>query len=136
MLVTVAPVNCELDPLGRVIDFACLKSLIGGWIDENWDHNMILHEDDPLIQILHETQGFYQGYQSTLATLSPQLFGRDPFVMPDKLNPTAENLARVLFYDVCCKLLPGTTLRVVRVRVYETPNCHADCTDEESDSPR
>jgi 6-pyruvoyl tetrahydropterin synthase/QueD family protein len=38
----------ELDDLGMVIDFSVLKEKVGGWIDREWDHNMMLHVSDPL----------------------------------------------------------------------------------------
>ena len=31
-----------LDSVGRVIDFSIIKSVIGGWVLENWDHTMII----------------------------------------------------------------------------------------------
>jgi len=38
----------NLDNLGRVVDFSVLKDIIGGWIDDNWDHGLILWREDPL----------------------------------------------------------------------------------------
>ena len=111
VLVTVrAP---ELDRLGRVIDFSVVKERIGGWIDENWDHNLLLHPDDPQAAHLCKTEK------------------RPPWLMPPgpAANPTAENLAAVLFAE-CRRLLPAG-LAVERVRVYETPNCMADYTADE-----
>ena len=38
-----------LDALGRVIDFGVIKERLGKWIDEHWDHNVILWgKDRPL----------------------------------------------------------------------------------------
>lgn len=93
-----------LDGLGRVIDFGIIKTRLGGWIDENLDHNMLLHPDDPLVQV------------------GTAMVGRLPWVMENG-NPTAENIA-ALVYIMAVKLLPE--LKVHRVRVYETPNCWAD----------
>lgn len=104
----------ELDGLGRVVDFSVLKSVIGNWIDTFWDHNIILHPDDPLLKIPDEHW--------------EAVFGKkDPYVMPPGANPTAENMASVLFTQ-CVTLLPSA-LMVEQVRLYETPNCWADCTD-------
>ena len=36
----------EVDAIGRVIDFAELKKLFKGWLDENWDHGFVLNKDD------------------------------------------------------------------------------------------
>ena len=65
-----------LDALGMVVDFTALKSVVGGWLDDRFDHKMLLHRDDPAIPAL-ERLG-------------------EPFVRLD-VNPTAENLARLIF---------------------------------------
>lgn len=98
-----------LDSLGRVIDFSQIKLKVGKWIDEELDHNMLLHPDDPLL------------------LCDPIIFaGKAPFIMPAYAkNPTAENIAHVIF-DKAVELLNGGGLSVYRVRVWETPNCHAD----------
>ena len=36
----------ETDEVGRVIDFADLKRLFKGWLDEHWDHGFVLNESD------------------------------------------------------------------------------------------
>lgn len=103
----------ELDGIGRVVDFGEVKLKVGHWIDENWDHTMLLHSDDPLADL------WYGDPQ-----VAKDLFGgRRPFIMGD-MNPTAENMAEVLF-RISEELL-GESLEVVRVRIYETPNCYAD----------
>jgi len=107
----------ELDKLGMVVDFSEVKRLVGGWIDEHWDHNMILHPDDPLI--LNKT-----------STEIETVTGRKPFIMPFGVeNPTAENMVKVLF-KVSSNLLCPQQLLVVKVRLYETPNCWAECWSE------
>ena len=55
-----AEITCvadQLDNLGRVIDFGVIKSKVGTWIDEHWDHTAILMkgDDDPAIQILAQS---------------------------------------------------------------------------------
>jgi 6-pyruvoyltetrahydropterin/6-carboxytetrahydropterin synthase len=105
----------DLDALGRVIDFGCLKTTIGGWVDQRWDHNLLLHPDDPLAKF------------DSQANIEYMFGGKAPFVMPNG-NPTAENIAQVL-YAVSAGLLRDVDekLLVTAVRVYETPNCWADC---------
>ena len=94
----------ELDSLGMVVDFSDIKTILGRWIDENLDHNVILNGDDFLVELLRESK-----------------LERDPFVMDD--NPTAENIAKLIF-DQAKNLLEH--LSIVNVRVFETPNCWAD----------
>lgn len=103
--VEITVVAAELDSLGMVVDFGAVKTSIGAWINQNWDHNMLLHKDDPLLAVGQEV-----------------FSGKEPFVLTE--NPTAENLARVLF-DVALQTLPAP-LRIVNVRFWETPDCYAD----------
>ena len=97
-----------LDALGMVIDFGIVKERVGGWIDQYWDHNLLLHPGDPLLRCTDAVDAFG---------------GRDPYIMPNG-NPTAENLATVLC-NVAAQLLPEFTIMVVKL--WETPNCFAEC---------
>lgn len=106
-------VKGEKDKLGRVIDFGKVKEVVGAWIDDKLDHNMLLHKDDPALKVY----------------AMADVFGnKEPFVMPDWApNPTAENIASVIYHHAR-HLLANTEVEVVKVRVYETPNCYADYT--------
>jgi 6-pyruvoyltetrahydropterin/6-carboxytetrahydropterin synthase len=88
-----------LDGCGMLIDFAEIKQKIQRWIDENLDHNMLLCRDDPLLPVL-------------------QARGERVFVM--EVNPTAENIARLIFEQTRAANLP-----VVEVVLWETENCFA-----------
>jgi len=87
------------DDLGMVIDFSEIKRVISTWIDEQLDHRMILHRDDPVVPLLQEMG--------------------EPVFLTD-LNPTAENIAR-LIYDVALE----RGFPIVEVKLWETPNCCA-----------
>jgi 6-pyruvoyltetrahydropterin/6-carboxytetrahydropterin synthase len=89
----------KLDHLGMVMDFTRLKRVVGAWIDETLDHKMILHRDDPVLPFLRE-----QG---------------EPVHVLD-VNPTAENIAR-LIYDFAA----GQGFPVVEVQLWETDSCFA-----------
>jgi 6-pyruvoyltetrahydropterin/6-carboxytetrahydropterin synthase len=108
----------DLDHLGRVVDFSVIKEVVGGWIDSNWDHTMILNKRDPL---LHQTAP-----GDSVGKTDRTLFGpRIPYIMHE--NPTAENMARELgdqIKIVLCAL--NTNLRVVSVRFWETPNSSSE----------
>ena len=39
--------STKLDERGMVLDFSDIKRVVSHWIDENLDHRMILHRDDP-----------------------------------------------------------------------------------------
>lgn len=111
--IEVAPL-AELDSLGRVVDFSVIKEKVGGWVDENWDHNFLFNRDDPMFKM------FCFGFDRDARI---HHFGpKTPYVMQNG-NPTAENMAEHLFH-VAKDLLPGL-LKVVSVTIHETPNCKA-----------
>jgi 6-pyruvoyltetrahydropterin/6-carboxytetrahydropterin synthase len=89
----------SLDRLGMVVDFGEIKRVIGTWIDEALDHKMLLHRDDPVIPELRR-----QG---------------EPFVELD-VNPTAENIAKLIFDRTAAAGFP-----VVEVTLWETENSFA-----------
>ncbi|MBN2191181.1 MAG: 6-carboxytetrahydropterin synthase [Polyangiaceae bacterium] len=106
-----AEITClapELDALGRVVDFGVVKQLVGGWIDEHWDHTAILMRGDP--------------EASTIAEVNERL-GRPVYWL--ERHPTAENIVAELA-RVARDLLSGTGVEVVRIRLWETPNGSAE----------
>lgn len=98
----------ELDALGRVIDFGVIKTTLCQWLEEHWDHKMMLWEQDPLLPHLREVAG------------------DDLVVVP--FNPTAEQMARYLVEVVGRELLLGTSVQLVSVRIDETRKCSATYT--------
>lgn len=102
-----------LNELDMVADFQLLKDTVGQWIDTYWDHNILLHSDDPLLIML--------GRQ-------PDVFmGRIPYILL-KRNPTAEAMALSLFNAAERLLFSHKQERftVRGVRVYETPTSWAE----------
>lgn len=88
-----------LDRLGMVVDFSEIKQVVGKWIDETLDHKMLLHRDDPII---------------------PELRRRGEAFVELDVNPTAENIARLIFDRVAAAGFP-----VVEVTLWETENSFA-----------
>jgi len=93
----------ELDGRGMLVDFGEIKRTVQRWIDENLDHNMLLCRDDPILPVL-------------------QAQGERVFVMEE--NPTAENIARLIFEQTAAAGLP-----VIEVILWETASCHAAYSD-------
>jgi 6-pyruvoyltetrahydropterin/6-carboxytetrahydropterin synthase len=118
----------SLDPLGRVIDFGRLKEVVGKWIDDNWDHNIILNDGDPLIDGLLLSGGYTKADRDR--HLLRIFGGKHPYSMAG--NPTAENLARTL-YKVAEERLAPLGIKVVSVKFWETPNCFAIYPDQGGD---
>lgn len=84
----------RLDDLGMVRDFADIGAFLKDWLKREIDHNMLLHRDDPVLPVL-------------------QAQGERTFAMD--VNPTAENIARLIFEAVA-----GAGYPVVEVTLYET----------------
>jgi 6-pyruvoyltetrahydropterin/6-carboxytetrahydropterin synthase len=101
----------DLDPVGRVIDFAVLKAKIGGWIERRWDHGFVYSAHDKATDEL-------------MKAAAETLEQGQKFYIMDR-NPTAENLADHLFFDICPILLAGTGVKVVEITLWETENCYA-----------
>ncbi len=101
----------ELDAVGMVRDFGDVKAVLGKFIRQRIDHRMLLRRDDPLVAALRGA-------------------GEEVFVMED--NPTAENIARLLFEQARRLGLPVSALRL-----WENPRAMAeyrpDPPDEEAD---
>jgi 6-pyruvoyltetrahydropterin/6-carboxytetrahydropterin synthase len=99
----------ELDNLGRVVDFSVLKERVGGWIDEYWDHGAIFNNHD--MPAKRAVMAFMRENQQKVYYIDG--------------NPTAENMADYLLRWVCPLVLKGTGVKVVKVKLWETPNCFA-----------
>jgi 6-pyruvoyltetrahydropterin/6-carboxytetrahydropterin synthase len=98
----------KLDDVGRVMDFGVVKELLGTWLDEHWDHTLVLWAEDPDLKALQ-------------ALKQPKPI----FVLPQ--NPSAENMAWYLLHKVCPMLFAAHPVEVVSIKMYETPNCFAVC---------
>jgi len=97
--VTIAFNASGLDQRGMVLDFSEIKHVVGGWIDENLDHRMILDRADPMVSAFQNAG--------------------EPVYLMD-VSPTAENIARLIFEVAAERGFP-----VVEVCLWETPHCCA-----------
>ena len=86
--------RARLDRMGMVTDFEKIKAVVERWVKDELDHKMLLNASDPMAQALSR-------------------LGEPVFLM--KGNPTAENIAKLVFARARAKKLP-----VVRVRLWET----------------
>jgi len=97
----------SMDNIGRVIDFGKIKDLLGDWIDDNWDHNVILSEKD-----------------RELGEQIAKITGQNVFYLDS--NPTAENMADYILKSVCPILFTNEKVRCNKIKLYETPNCFVE----------
>lgn len=122
----------NLDGLGMVVDFSVLKNKVGGWINDNWDHNLILHSRDPLAIIYSNMIAPFEPTESFRIGLADfpsekimgwvkDPFGRKPYIMPEESNPTAENMAMELATNV---QLPSGIF-IVKVELWEQEDSKA-----------
>lgn len=95
----------NLDELGMVTDFATLKAIMKGWIDQYWDHNVILHEAD------RDFGEYIAGYT-----------GQKVYYLSN--NPTAENMLLHLKNEIIPVLFAEQNFAIIGLKLYETPNCH------------
>ena len=91
--------SAGLDARGMVVDFTRLKRVVGAWVDDTLDHRMLLHRDDPVLPVLRR-------------------LGEPVHVLD--VNPTAENIARLIFEFTAARGFP-----VVEVKLWETDSCCA-----------
>ncbi len=89
----------SLDERGMVMDFSDVKRIIKQWIDEYIDHKMLLRRDDPMLPVFREK-------------------GEPVYVMES--NPTAENIAKLIYDYAVSQSLP-----VAEVRLWETESSFA-----------
>ncbi|HEY2934466.1 MAG TPA: 6-carboxytetrahydropterin synthase QueD [Acidobacteriota bacterium] len=95
--------SAALDDRGMVVDFEEIKQQIKSWINSELDHKMILCREDPIIPLLRER--------------------KEPYVEINS-NPTAENIARMIYEHAVSKNFP-----VRCVRLWETISSFAEYGD-------
>jgi len=106
----------HVDKIGCVVDFSELKKRIGSWINTNWDHTLILRDDDPLATSLSMVMCHSK---SMLSRNEPRLFK-----LP--ANPTAENMALHLLNIVVPQCFGNIgTFGITAITVWETDTCCA-----------
>lgn len=84
----------SLDSQSMVADFSDINRIVKEWIDQNLDHRMLLHRDDPLVPVLKKHD--------------------EPLFLMDQ-DPTAESIARLIYEQASSR-----GLRVSAVRLWET----------------
>ncbi len=102
---TVEPDTKKLDMIGRVLDFSVIKARLCVWLENQWDHKMLIWAEDPI------------GLE--LCDIDP-----DGIVLVS-FNPTAENMAQHLVEVIGPKELAGTGCVLVACRIEETRKCSA-----------
>ena len=109
----------EGEQKGMVMDFGFLKQCMMETIHDTCDHGIILYKNDPVLnEIYHPTEGTATWWKVRVLDCVP----------------TAENLAREWYWEINAAIGNFFAERgeeeyaptLLKIRVYETPNCWAD----------
>ncbi len=106
-----------LDENGMLVDFKALKLALDSHIDR-YDHSMAINSQDPLLDAIRAVHG------------------DDAIVLFQDAEPTTEAIAKEIFDVVLATLaagftrdhytIPAGTLKLEKVRVWETPTTWAE----------
>jgi 6-pyruvoyltetrahydropterin/6-carboxytetrahydropterin synthase len=99
----------KLDALGRVVDFFVVEEVLGGWIKRHFDHTAILYknDDEPSVKAVIEAN---------------KRLGKPAYLLDG--FPTVEVIVTELG-KVAGELLRPHGVRIVSIRLWETPECSA-----------
>ena len=89
----------QLDAQGMVVDFSEIGRVVDDWINAQLDHTMLLHRNDPFLPAM-------------------QAASERVYIMDT--NPTAENIARLIYTQV-----KTAGYNVVEVTLWETESAGA-----------
>lgn len=89
----------QLNDQGMVCDFSDIRDCVEAYIDQQLDHNLLLHKDDPLIPLLIQQQ--------------------ERFLALDE-HPTAEVLSKMIYHH-----LQQSGFNVAQVVLWETASAFA-----------
>ena len=101
---TVEP-DLFLDDIGRTIDFSVVKERLCQWLEDNWDHRMLIWEGDPM---------------------AADIKALDPATVIVPFNPTAENIASHMVRVVAPKQFEDLHVTLSKCVVQETRKCSAE----------
>lgn len=94
---------------GMVQDFGDLKDILNRAVADKWDHGFLVWDHDAAMLLLLD--GLGRGHNTVVLDMVP----------------TVENLVKIAAEAITVELPDG--IKLVHVRLYETPNCWADWHD-------
>jgi 6-pyruvoyltetrahydropterin/6-carboxytetrahydropterin synthase len=95
---------------GMIMDFSDIKALANQHLVEQWDHAFLVYENDLTVRQFLDSLPEHKT------------------VVLDRV-PTVENLAQIAFERLKVVFRDEAGLSLVKVTLYETPNCWAEVTD-------
>lgn len=100
----------DLDELGIGLDFSSIKRIAKSWIDDNWDHALLLNAGDSLYAYFSDTTDVDNE-------------GQRMYMFDD--NPTAEVMAEELYHMLVQEFSGYPNAILDSVTVWETPTSSA-----------
>ncbi|MBS1186445.1 MAG: queD [Burkholderiaceae bacterium] len=94
---------------GMIMDFSDIKALANEYLVERWDHAFLVYEKDAAVRQFLDSLPDHKT------------------VVIDRI-PTVENLAHIAFDTLKPVFETKTGLKLVKVTLFETPNCWAEVT--------
>jgi 6-pyruvoyltetrahydropterin/6-carboxytetrahydropterin synthase len=114
----------SLDDMGMVVDFGVIKDRLCQWLEEHWDHKMLLWEKDPVLALFRQEalNEASSEYPSKAQRWEPILSS----IYVVRFNPTAENMANWLLAELGPAALGNIPhVQLIKVTVEETRKCSA-----------
>lgn len=109
----------DLDADGMVCDFKIVKSALGGFLDR-YDHALCMNTDDPMFETLRDAYGErvipFEGTEPTTEVLAATFFAEFKRLLGEYMGRSDTRYAL------------RDTVRLVRVRVWETSSSWAEFT--------
>ncbi|WPX97671.1 6-pyruvoyl trahydropterin synthase family protein [Candidatus Fokinia crypta] len=99
----------DFDDHDMVIDFIIIKQKLDSWIKQYWDHNTILSKQD-----------------KNLGDSIEKCTSQTVFYL--EKQPTAENMAIFLMYNITPKLFEEYNVKCTRLKLRETPSSFVEVT--------
>lgn len=115
----------KLDRFGMVIDFASLKTICGGWIDENLDHAMLVCDQDQTMIDLLDREGqrhFVVPFNTTAENIVDWLAA----VLQGELDRTVNRTQYVEAAGGVVKQVTPERIVLTHLKLFETPNGWAE----------
>ena len=101
----------------RIIDFSVIKKLLCQWLEDNWDHRLMLWEEDPIAQ----------EYDFTKSSISLFEVLANSIVVVN-FDTSVENIARAMLTkgnELLTNYTGNLDVKLIRVHVEETRKCSA-----------
>jgi 6-pyruvoyltetrahydropterin/6-carboxytetrahydropterin synthase len=110
----------SIDERGRLVDFDIIKSRLCEWIEDAWDHRLLLWKTDPIFESIDELNGMANFDNDRLEPLAYLL--RDSIAWTS-FDTSTENMALFLINELGPTMFHGAAYWLSKVEISETRKC-------------